>query len=131
MHRIKALAARLCMLATIILLFSSCATIFKGSKETVSFSSEPSGAKVYLDGQPLGGTPFQLELKSNKTYTVEFRLDGFQSRTVLLNNSVGAGWIILDVLFGLIPVIIDAATGNWYQLDQTHVRAALEAQPQK
>ncbi len=131
MHRIKSIAAPFCLVATFILVFTSCATIFKGSKESVSFSSEPSGAKVYVDGQPLGSTPFQLELKSNKTYSVEFRLDGFQSRTVILNNSVGAGWIILDVLFGLIPVVIDAATGNWYSLDQSHVRAALEAQPQK
>lgn len=129
MHRIKSIAVPFCLLATFILVLTSCATIFKGSKESVSFSSEPSGAKVYVDGQPLGSTPFQLELKSNKTYSVEFRLDGFQSRTLILNNSVGAGWIILDVLFGLIPVVIDAATGNWYSLDQSHVRAALEAQP--
>jgi hypothetical protein len=131
MHRIKTLGATFCLLATFMMACSGCATIFKGSKEIVSFSSEPSGAKVYVDGQPLGSTPFQLELKSNKTYTIEFRLDGFLNRTVMLSNSVGAGWIILDVLFGLLPVVIDAATGNWYSLDQTHVRAALETHAQK
>ncbi|ETA27261.1 hypothetical protein SJDPG2_04310 [Porphyromonas gingivalis SJD2] len=29
-----------------------------------------------------------------------------------------AKWVVLDVLGGLIPVAIDAITGNWYGLDQ-------------
>jgi len=31
-------------------------------------------------------------------------------------------------LAGLVPVIVDAATGNWYYLDQDHVNAALKEQ---
>jgi hypothetical protein len=110
------------------LIFLSCATIFKGSTDTVNFTSEPSQAKVYVNGMLLGTTPVELELASDKTYTLEFKMDGYQTRTVILNNSVGAGWIILDILGGLIPVVIDAATGNWYELDQEHVNAVLEQQ---
>ncbi|WP_337871635.1 PEGA domain-containing protein [Ignavibacterium sp.] len=112
-------------------IFTSCATIFKGSTDDVSFSSDPTGAKVYVNGSLLGTTPFQLELKSNKTYTIEFKKDGYETKAVVLNNSIGAGWILLDVLGGLIPVIIDAATGNWYSLDQEHVNAVLEKQQNK
>lgn len=115
-------------LAVASLILLSCATIFKGSTDDVSFSSEPSGAKVYVNGNLLGTTPVQLELKSKSSYTIEFKKEGYETKTVLLNNSVGAGWIILDILGGLIPVIIDAATGNWYELDQEHVNAVLEAQ---
>jgi len=43
-----------------------------------------------------------------------------------INHSVGAGWIILDVLGGFVPLIIDAATGSWNQLDNTTVRCSLE-----
>jgi len=107
---------------------SSCATLFKGSTDAVNFSSDPVGAKVYVNGLLLGKTPFELELKSNKTYNLEFKKDGYETRTVRLNNSVGAGWIVLDVLGGLVPVIVDAATGNWYSLDQDHVNAVLESQ---
>jgi PEGA domain len=116
------------LFATAIFMFNGCATLFKGSTETISYSSDPSEAKVYVNGQLMGTTPFQLQMKSNQTYTIEFRKDGYQDRTVLLNNSVGGGWIVLDVLGGLIPVIIDAATGDWYSLDQSNVNAALEAQ---
>ncbi len=110
------------------LMFSSCATIFKGSTDGVNFSSDPNGAKVYVNGDLMGTTPFALELKSNKTYTIQFKKDGFQTKSVVLNNSVGGGWIVLDVLGGLLPVVIDAATGNWYELDQDHVNAVLEQQ---
>ena len=116
------------LISITIFTFNSCATLFKGSTDEVNFSSDPSGAKVYVNGELLGTTPFPLELKSDKTYSIEFRKEGYENRTVLLNNSVGAGWIILDVLGGLIPVVIDAATGNWYSLDQENVKAVLEQQ---
>jgi hypothetical protein len=131
MRHIHRISAYFCLLATSIFILNGCATIFKGSTDTVSFSSDPSGAKVYVNGQLMGTVPLQLELKSNQSYTIEFRKEGYENRTVILNNSVGAGWIILDVLFGLVPIIVDAATGNWYSLDQSHVNAALEAQQQK
>ena len=131
MRHIHRIGALFCLLSTLIFVFNGCATIFKGSTDTVSYSSDPSGAKVYVNGQLMGTTPFQLEMKSNQTYTIEFRKEGYENRTVVLNNSVGAGWIVLDVLFGLIPIIVDAATGNWYSLDQSHVNAALEAQQGK
>ena len=120
--------AYLGLLATAVFVFNGCATLFKGSTEAISYSSDPSGSRVYVNGQLMGTTPFQLDMKTNQTYTIEFRKDGYQDRTVVLNNSVGGGWIVLDVLGGLIPVIIDAATGNWYSLDQSNVNAALEAQ---
>ena len=111
-----------------LLFFAGCATLFKGTSQKVGYSSDPSGAKVYVNGQLVGTTPFELEMKANRTYTIEFRKEGYENKTVVLNNSIGAGWIILDVLGGFIPVIIDAATGAWYSLDQDHVNAALEAQ---
>ena len=40
--------------------------------------------------------------------------------------AVGGVWIVLDILGGVIPIVIDAATGNWYELDQDHVNALLE-----
>ena len=79
----------------------------------------------------MGTTPFQLAMKSSQTYTIEFRKEGYENKTVVLNNKVGAGWIILDILGGLIPVIVDAATSDWYSLDQEHITAALEAQKAK
>jgi len=115
-------------LMIVVLLLASCATIFKGSTQRVNFGSDPSGAKVYVNGQLMGSTPLELKLQSKQSYSIEFRKEGFQNKTVLIANSVGAGWVILDILLGFIPVIVDAITGDWMYLDQTNVNAALEAQ---
>ncbi len=48
----------------------SCATLFKSSTEEVRFSSEPTNAKVYVNGQFMGETPFPLNLESNKNYSI-------------------------------------------------------------
>ncbi|MBE0433480.1 PEGA domain-containing protein [candidate division WOR-3 bacterium] len=106
----------------------ACATLFKGTHNTVDFSSDPLGAKVYVNGSLMGTTPVSLKLESKRTYTIEFKKEEYETRTYTITNSVGAGWVILDVLAGLVPVIIDAATGAWYELDQTMVNAVLEEQ---
>lgn len=111
-----------------LLLISGCATIFKGNKEEVNFHSEPQGADVYIDGVMMGTTPMTLKLESKKTYAIEFRKEGYPTTTHQISNSIGAGWIILDILAGLVPIIIDAATGAWYKLDQNNVNKILRKQ---
>jgi hypothetical protein len=98
----------------------SCATIFKGSSENVRFESKPTGAEVWVDGYKLGTTPAVFKLESKKTYNVEFRLNG-KTKTVRLTNHMSAGYLILDILTGLVPVIIDAATGAWMKFDTNDV----------
>ncbi len=36
---------------------------------------------------------------------------------------VGAGWIVLGFLTGLVPLIVDAATGAWYEYEDTSMAA--------
>ena len=63
---------------------------------------------------------------NNFSAIVEFKKEGFKTITRNGTNKVGAGWVILDVLAGLIPVIIDAVTGAWYHLDEKNVAVQLE-----
>jgi uncharacterized protein YceK len=99
---------------------SGCATIFKGSTQDINFSSQPDGAQVFIDGVSYGTTPTSVQLKTDKSYTVTMRYQG-QERTVILNNEIGTLWIVLDVISGLVPVIIDASTGAWYELEPDQV----------
>lgn len=107
------------------LTMTGCATLFQGTNANVSMESSPVQADVYVNGQLMGRTPLQLKLATKKEYVVEFRAEDYQPRTYHINNRVGAGWIVLDVLGGLIPVIIDAATGAWYKFDQENINAQL------
>lgn len=110
------------------LLLSGCATILKGSKETLTVDSEPRGAKVYLNGNPIGHTPLESQVPSKDDYTFEFREEGYETRTATVGHFVGAGWIVADIFlpFLLINIIVDAATGDWFYLDTTHVMVSLE-----
>ncbi len=116
------------VLFSFVFLLSGCATLFKGTSEEVRFSSEPQRAEVWVNGLRMGETPVSLKLESKKTYQIEFRKEGYKPVVRNITNHVGAGWIILDALGALIPVIIDAATGAWYSLDQKNVDAVLEKQ---
>ncbi len=109
-----------------VLSLSSCAAIFKGTSSKVDTNSTPPGAKVYVDGNYMGDTPYRLKLESKRTYAIEFGMDGYKSKTFNVTNHVGAGWIVLDVLCGLVGVIVDAATGAWYEIDQKNINAVLE-----
>lgn len=102
-----------------------CATLFKGGYNEVNFNSDPQRAQVYCDGGLIGETPVAIKLDSNKSYMIEIRKVGYRTHTQTITNHIGAGWVILDILGGLLPVIVDAATGDWYSLDQKNINAVL------
>lgn len=112
-------------LALLIFNFMGCAALFNSGGGRVAFSSNPSGAEVLVNGQSLGKTPVTLELDRKTTHQITIRKDG-KERTYMLNKKIGAGWIVLDVLGGLVPIVIDAATGSWYSLSPKEVNAQLE-----
>lgn len=113
------------LLITTTIAFSSCATILAKKTETVSIASEPHGADVYVNGFKMGTTPIELNLKPDKTYMIEFKKDGFDTVTRIVNSDVVAGWIILDVFCGVLPILVDAVTGDWKSLDQELLNASL------
>lgn len=115
------------LIATILALsLTGCATLLKGSTQEVAFASDPAKAQVYINGSYFGDTPFTMELDSSNSYTVEFRKSGYQSKSFLINSELGLGWVILDVISGFYPVVIDAITGDWKVLDTTIVMTNLE-----
>jgi hypothetical protein len=94
---------------------SGCAAIIGSKQKDFSLTSSPSGAAVYLEGNRLGTTPVKVKLSNQETHTFVFRRQGYQETSCTLTRGTDAGWVILDVLTGLVPVVIDAATGSWSQ----------------
>jgi hypothetical protein len=104
---------------------SGCGALFSSQETQVSLSSTPVGADVLIDGNLVGQTPFIHEFKNNKDHAVTFRMAGHKDQTCMLTKSVRPGIVILDVLGGLIPVVVDAATGSWYKLDKANCTVML------
>jgi hypothetical protein len=122
---------KILIIALICIYLSSCALVFKGTKQEVSFRSDPQRAEVYVNGIRMGETPLTLKLVTKQTYAIEFKIEGFKPKSFQINNKVGAGWVVLDIVLGLVPVVVDAATGAWYSLDQKNIDAVLEKQQKK
>jgi hypothetical protein len=122
---------KILFIALICIYLSSCALVFKGTKEEVSFRSDPLRAEVYVNGIRMGETPLTLKLVTKQTYAIEFKIEGYKPKSFQINNKVGAGWVVLDIVLGLVPVVVDAATGAWYSLDQKNIDAVLEKQQKK
>ena len=107
------------------LLLANCATILKGTKEKVYFNSSPQDAELYINSQYAGKTPIKLKLVSKNKYRFQFKKPGCENYNIDVGNSVGAGWVVLDILYFIVPAIIDGATGAWYYLDSNSINVSL------
>ena len=63
------------------LMATGCATIISGTNQTLTFTSKPPGAEVYLDGQMIGTTPVSVEVRKNQKNTVMLKKDGYRTVT--------------------------------------------------
>lgn len=88
------------------------ASIFKGTKQTLTFNSEPDGAQVIIDGKPLGVTPLSISLKKNKFDVVMIQKEGYRTQTMPLDKKFD-GIAIFNILWDLSTT--DLITGAIYE----------------
>jgi len=103
----------------LLLALPACASVLGTKAKDFDFNSNPTGATVTIDGQPGGTTPVKVHLSNIKEHVIVFHRDGYQDASCTLTRETGAGWVVLDVLMGIVPVVIDAATNNWSQTKGT------------
>lgn len=113
------------LLVLVAFCFTSCATIFSGSNGEVTILSEPAGADIYINGMRYGSTPLVVDLEKGESYQVELRKEGYENGYARITSSVSAGWVVLDVLGGLVPLVVDAVTGAWENLKPEVVNITL------
>ncbi|HEX8361481.1 MAG TPA: PEGA domain-containing protein [Longimicrobium sp.] len=111
------------------LALSACGALFNGGPANVAMNSNPAGAEIWIDGTNRGITPATLQLEKGKNHTVTFRKAGHADTNYEITRQVSPTYVVLDVLGGLIPIIVDAATGSWYVLSTKEVNVQLAQQP--
>ena len=104
---------------------AGCATLFNDKSPNIPIASNPEGATVYVDGHYVGKTPVTVDLSIRREHTITFRKEGFRDQTYQVSRSAGFGWVVLDILGGLVPLIVDAATGDWFMLDTDQVNVIM------
>ena len=103
---------------------SGCATLFAPGPDRVPVASNPSGARVQLDSIDVGVTPTVVVMdRKNNLGMVRIEAPGYQPAAVQrakVFNSIA----ILNCL-GLLPWVVDLASGNHQKFDTTPINVNL------
>jgi hypothetical protein len=98
-----------CLLA---LSLSGCASVFMGTQETITVTSQPPGARIYVNGFGHGYTPNTFSVPRKNDVTVELVLFGYERATATLTSAHAADATAMSILLGgAIGYGIDAASG--------------------
>ncbi|MDM1553526.1 PEGA domain-containing protein [Chryseobacterium indologenes] len=119
------------LLLGIALSTTSCATIFTGTSDKITFNSSPEGAKVIHKGEEKCVTPCTAPIsRSLSKQIVTIEKEGFSSQEIKLDKNFNAV-TLLNILFGgAIGVGIDAATGSLTKYSTKKYEVELEAKQQ-
>jgi hypothetical protein len=122
--------SKLLMISSVIVMsmtVSSCATIFSGTTQTVSFDSFPPGAEVVTirkngNEQKIGLTPCTVPI-SKKTKSVKFVKNDFYDETYPISQDAKINvWYYVDLVgiisagIGIPSTIVDLSTGAYIKL---------------
>ena len=110
------------ILVLITILFTSCTSILTGSKRTVLFETNPSGAKVYVNGFEKGVTPAQIKVRADDR--IDFRLENYKERVVVMDSKFNLFSILNGI--SIIGWGIDELTGSLQRVDTKYVKVDLE-----
>jgi hypothetical protein len=109
----------------LVLSITGCATVFTGTHDQISISSEPSGAKVVLNGNEMGRTPVTIPVsRTLGTTTMTLKKQGFEDKSFALQS--GFNTIALLDIFLWPTFIVDAATGSIVKYTQTNYNIELD-----
>lgn len=107
------------------LFMTSCATLFTGTKDRITFNTNPSGATIYIDGVEQCKTPCTMKVKRSIGDTdVEFKLDGYETRLITLSKEFNVVSVIN--LGNLLGWGIDALSGAVMKYDRKTYDITLE-----
>lgn len=128
MSSIKQLVLTGAAIATLVLI-NGCASVTRGTKDTLVVESEPSGALVRLSTGQAGKTPTSFQLPRKKAFDVHLEKEGYEPLTVHISSQIsGKGSLGLAgnaLVGGIIGVGVDAMTGAAKDLKPNPVKVTL------
>ncbi|MFZ7114628.1 MAG: S1C family serine protease [Bacteroidota bacterium] len=102
-----------CILLTISMIISSCATILSPEKGTNTLDATPGPAEVYDENDHMiGTTPFDMKKVGSKVKVLTIKKEGYLNKEVPIYRKTKNGLLFLDALFLCIPCIIDLPSDN-------------------
>ena len=106
--------------------FSGCGALFKGSTQTIGVRSAQYGITIEVAGQTYE-SPTSIELQRDRDYVVSISKEGYETQQIRIHKKVSGGIVILDILGGLIPLLVDGLMGTWYNLSPDEITVNLKS----
>ena len=99
------------------LLFSTgCASILKGSKQSVNVNSNVDEAEVHVNGRLVGQTPFSGTIERASTVQLTVKKHGYKSRTITLDTGIEPVFWVNIFIGGVFGSTTDLATGSMWKV---------------
>ena len=116
---ISSLCSRLVLIVPLCVT-TSCAAMFTGTSDMVTFTSNPPRCIVRVDDNE-GQTPYSIKISKKIKEATFVHPDTGEERTVELKRTYQTGMLLMDILFtpgyGLVGIIVDGSTAAWYKHD--------------
>jgi len=77
-------------MAISVFLFQNCATIIRGTSQKIPVTSNPTGAKIIVDGKGVGYTPLNLKLKRKKGHVIRIEKQGYNPLEIRIARKTSA-----------------------------------------
>ena len=106
-------------------LSGGCASIVKGTTQPIPVSSIPTGADVKLDGNKLGQTPLNVEVKRKSDHLLTIEKPGYQTESVAITRNIGGAVFGNIIAGGLVGWGVDAISGAQYNLTPSTINVTL------
>lgn len=112
------------LVLAVIMISTSCATLFTGTRQNVSIDSNPQGADIIIDGQKMGTTPAKIKVDRELDALlyggkeIQFELEGYKKIGYELDARLNSVAIInfFNPVFWGIDIVTGAVTkyDNYY-----------------
>jgi hypothetical protein len=124
-------------LTVVSLVATSCATIFTGTRDRISFNTSVPGAKILIDGAELCTTPCTERISRKLGETeVQVKLDGYETKLIRLDKSFNVVSVLnLGNLLGWGIDVISGAVMPYgkksYDIQMTKLNGTAKINPNK
>jgi hypothetical protein len=106
----------------IMTLLQSCASVLSGTKQKMQVSTNPSGARVFVNGKDLQViTPAKVKIPRKKSVTVTLQKTGYEDGQVEKQGDFNPV-VIGNIALGGIPgALVDLGTGAWWKYKDSNI----------
>ncbi|TAJ10353.1 MAG: PEGA domain-containing protein [Nitrospirae bacterium] len=106
---------------------TGCATIVNGTSQELHFTSEPTAAQVFVNGEPIGYTPLLTKIQRNNPEVV-LKKEGYQNQNVYLEYKLSGFFWVDFFLLPLVGPITDTITDSMSVYEPTFYHSKLKPQ---